>query len=768
MHTPSAKRNLVLGIAAASLTSITLGCGLEDVSSFTPCDTDAGNVYVVTSYAGGVPHVQKEVARGNDLDGCPDSATVCLAAANLSLADGSTVQKRFCSACSSNQLYCDGACVDVLGNSAHCGTCGHACPGECSLGECVIDCGEKPQCGDVCCGYNETCSEKQCVPDGDGDGVADKEDACPYNGAIQSCPSETSCDCSVLRKVDSINESGDKELVYEYHIYNTRNFLELQKTPEDSYQTLKIIIERDINLGDIPDSQGNAMTSCDSANSNLKIQHPDGISLNMIKHDSTKNIIIDTSDSKTLKTIYYEIAGNSCILPVPLFKLNISNEGFSISNLNLQYNSSARGLLFSELICVGSSNCGTIKNIQYHTKIATDSTDPVGGLIGTADAFWMQGSCLSTMIFQDIYADGIVIQANNSNIIGGLVGDALCVEVCSSSDLQKRFSVKNISGKIEFGDGESLTSYDNFGIGGVIGNASNSYFHDLQLDIKEQIRGVIVGGLTGHLNTNGSVTYNNIKILASSLVSQYTRYQFTSYHSAGSLIGMAKGNSARGGGPAEIILKNIDTSSVELRGTYIGGLIGTASFFNTITIQNVHSQIDNFILKDHNAGGLFGSLVFPSNTNAMTLDNASIFINSNTNNDYHSTIYSIFGDSAPSDNCNNCTDYSLSMHNVVAVSYIKDAKENHTLSPIAPDSAENVYYYSSNADAKAWPESSAEDDAAHRMTADDVDGILEKLNKDNADATWTTEKFCYTQDGKACDAAWPRVVAAKQKPQEGE
>lgn len=54
--------------------------------------------------------------------------------------------------CGEGELECDGACVDVLSNDAHCGTCGKTCEGDasCSDGQCLVDCSDGTICGSTC------------------------------------------------------------------------------------------------------------------------------------------------------------------------------------------------------------------------------------------------------------------------------------------------------------------------------------------------------------------------------------------------------------------------------------------------------------------------------------------------------------------------------------------------------------------------------------------------------------------------------------------
>jgi len=57
------------------------------------------------------------------------------------------------SSCGDGELECDGACVDVVSNDDHCGTCGKECSGDasCSDSQCLVECdADMTICGSTC------------------------------------------------------------------------------------------------------------------------------------------------------------------------------------------------------------------------------------------------------------------------------------------------------------------------------------------------------------------------------------------------------------------------------------------------------------------------------------------------------------------------------------------------------------------------------------------------------------------------------------------
>ena len=98
------------------------------------------------------------IGSGNQKCGCYDYENYvngqCVdKCAGITCAGGMTCSHGTC-ACTTGQTNCNGSCVDLVSDPAHCGTCGISCATNsfCENGVCINQCGGIPCTGGVCSG----------------------------------------------------------------------------------------------------------------------------------------------------------------------------------------------------------------------------------------------------------------------------------------------------------------------------------------------------------------------------------------------------------------------------------------------------------------------------------------------------------------------------------------------------------------------------------------------------------------------------------------
>ncbi len=514
----------------------------------------------------------------------------------------------------------EGNCVtrECTGNEVKCDETGKI------LLTCVEDKWQSRECGYAC--ENNTCIDEAPL-DTDGDGVIDEEDPCPYNpkvleGSYEFCP-----------------VAVEGNVLYVYHAENFYDVIMILSgkgayDPKYSkfWQVKNVEFKNDINLADLPNTSINAQ-EC-------------------IINDLS--IIADLNDAKIHGNGHRITSvapdGKRCALSQPLFEHIHASEikdliiDFDVKNGHgLLANIAYSGNEISTPREVANEFDNVLENIIYSGTLSisarnnNDNVDNVGGLVGETRAYVVdEGKYAKPIIIKNCFADGVTINAPDSNNVGGLVGKTQGAEYTFTSDKIMKFD--KITGKDHVGgvfgydafipDNINLgvrylqVSFDeiqgNSDVGGYIGVGSAD--HVVLVGKKILSTGAGIGGLIGYCNPDSDAGNFNCVVKDSAVqIGSIATTNTLLDSNIGGAIGISAGNKTS--------ISNLLVRANTLSGySTLGGAIGSDSS-TYFEVNNANVRVDE-ISGIAEVGGFIGALSSDRSSASFISVFANLFSNS--------------------------------------------------------------------------------------------------------------------------------------------
>ena len=516
------------------------------------------------------------------------------------------------------------------------------CFTRCKNDDVLITCNEdntqkETKC-DYGCRFDDALEVDACVAatvDSDGDGVPNKDDACPHNVIYKDAADADKC---ANRLKDGV-----------FHVTEVADLATLKAAlGKDDHGIHTVVFDNDLDL----DKAGT-----ETREDGCYITNPDVVGIvipKILENGSLKQFVVDGQGHKI---------ESGCFAPDALFA-SISNADVGNFKFNFRVKG-GRGLLADDATCAGVGEAIHIHDIEVmYGHVEYEGEQPnVGGLIG------LFGSDLSNETMSSCQFTGsgwktaaITVNAPNADYVGGVVGYLQGAQVTTDESL----SVQSVTGK----------SY----VGGIFGAMSTfarltpSVGTFLQADAYDVTgNGDYIGGFSGFIAPYQNVQFSVFRVeggLSSQFVGGYVGYitgsrgNAPTYRRIKASVGSVSGNLYVGGlagdtGPSFAIRECEITAKSVVGLGYVGGVLGRTinvdfanAYFRTGAPEsNRYSDAGaaEFALEGYfNIGGLVGTLVDSRGT--VSLHNVANVVDIHTRSDSDTAAGGVLGATVGSDN----------------------------------------------------------------------------------------------------------------------